>query len=309
MVFLLTIAFTAYASAMTKLQAQNAELDAIKSNYEKEINAESLSKLYNELTGTRKWLQGEGTEQNPYKIYKIEDLVEFSNRTNKNTGAESFEGKYIELMNTVDFNNVTTYENAERTDFGDLNGDGQIDTIKTELTTYAGFKPIGSKTAFKGTFKGNNNEIKNLYEDKKTLNILGLFASINNATIQNFGVTGNITNTVSADTNSRIGGIIALTNGVCYIKNCYSNVNITNSFNIANIGGIIGSSSGQVTVENCYNLGDFNGGRNLGGIAGTAAGTLQISDSHNKGNIKTEYSYTSRNSFFRNNRFYSMHKS
>lgn len=27
-------------------------------------------------------------------------------------------------MNTVDFNNVTTYENADRIDFGDLNGDG-----------------------------------------------------------------------------------------------------------------------------------------------------------------------------------------
>ena len=50
MMFLLIIAFTAYTSAMIKLQAQNAEIDQIVANYSKDLNAESLATLYENLT-------------------------------------------------------------------------------------------------------------------------------------------------------------------------------------------------------------------------------------------------------------------
>jgi len=50
MIFLLTIAFTAYVSAMAKLQAQNAELDQIKANYGQDITPEGLASLYEEIT-------------------------------------------------------------------------------------------------------------------------------------------------------------------------------------------------------------------------------------------------------------------
>ena len=283
--FMLIIAFTAYVSTMSKLNGQNAELEQIKSAYEQDINAESLAKLYNELTGTRGWLPGEGTQQNPYKIYTIEDLVEFSNRTNKNSGAESFEGKYVELMNTVDFNNVTTYENAERIDFGDVNGDGQVEGLRTELTTYEGFKPIGSKTSFKGIFKGNNNEIKNLYEDKKTLNILGLFANIKNATLQDFGVTGNITNTASADNNTYEGGITGNAGGNTIIKNVYNKVNVSCNFRSGYIGGITGNSNGTVLIEDSYNEGNITSGYYTGGFVGNKSNTIQIKNCYNTGEI------------------------
>ena len=54
MIFLLTIAFTAYASAMVKMQSQNEELNQILANYNKDINAESLATIYENLTNPSK---------------------------------------------------------------------------------------------------------------------------------------------------------------------------------------------------------------------------------------------------------------
>ena len=54
MTFILIIAFTAYTAAMIKLQAQNAELDQIVANYNKDINAEGLSTIYENLTNPEK---------------------------------------------------------------------------------------------------------------------------------------------------------------------------------------------------------------------------------------------------------------
>ena len=53
MIFLLVIAFTAYASAMTKLQGQIAEIDNIQASYASDLSAEKLAALYSEASGTR----------------------------------------------------------------------------------------------------------------------------------------------------------------------------------------------------------------------------------------------------------------
>ena len=50
MMFLLTIAFTAYTSAMIKLQAQNEDLERIKASYEQDLTEEGLASLYEKLT-------------------------------------------------------------------------------------------------------------------------------------------------------------------------------------------------------------------------------------------------------------------
>ena len=49
MMFFLTIAFTAYASAMAKLQAQNEDLERIKASYEQDLTEEGLASLYEKL--------------------------------------------------------------------------------------------------------------------------------------------------------------------------------------------------------------------------------------------------------------------
>ena len=50
LLFLLTIAFTAYTSAMIKLQAQNEDLDRIKASYQQDLTQEGLTILYEEAT-------------------------------------------------------------------------------------------------------------------------------------------------------------------------------------------------------------------------------------------------------------------
>ena len=50
MMFFLTIAFTAYTSAMIKLQAQNEDLERIKASYEQDLTPEGLASLYEEIT-------------------------------------------------------------------------------------------------------------------------------------------------------------------------------------------------------------------------------------------------------------------
>ena len=50
MMFFLTIAFTAYTSAMIKLQAQNEDLERIKASYEQDLTEEGLASLYEKLT-------------------------------------------------------------------------------------------------------------------------------------------------------------------------------------------------------------------------------------------------------------------
>lgn len=111
-------------------------------------------------------LEGNGTQNTPYEIESIEDLVAFSNEVNS---GNDFSGEYVSLGVSLDFNSDNSYENPETTEFGDINGNGQTESLKTEVTTGKGFEPIGNYNIdaipFTGTFMGNENFIRNLYMD------------------------------------------------------------------------------------------------------------------------------------------------
>lgn len=62
MMFFLTIAFTAYASAMIKLQSQNDDLERIKSSYEQDLTEEGLASLYEKLTTYNVTFNADGGE-------------------------------------------------------------------------------------------------------------------------------------------------------------------------------------------------------------------------------------------------------
>ena len=68
---------------------------------------------------------------NPYQITCIEDLVAFS----KMSATNNFENKKIKLKRNLDFESELSYADWERTDYGDVNRDGNIDILMTELTT------------------------------------------------------------------------------------------------------------------------------------------------------------------------------
>ena len=103
----------------------------------------------------------DGSEEHPYEIWCIEDLVTFSNMVNGSgvklengepvqiVTANGFNGKTIVLKRNLNFKSTLSYNNFESIDYGDLNEDGKIEDIRTELTKQEegciGFKAIGSR--------------------------------------------------------------------------------------------------------------------------------------------------------------------
>lgn len=207
----------------------------------------------------------DGTESNPYKISCIEDLVSFSqNVNNKNT----YKDKYIILTRTLDFNSIFSYNDYTTTQYGDLNTDGKIDNLKTELTKTdsdcIGFTPIGNledNSWFSGVFDGQGNEINNIYQNSKTY--AGLFGcGTGGFRIMNLGTSGNINSQ-----NGPAGGILACTttfsSGTNIIINCYNKCNVSATFNgsYMGVGGIVGGGGNygaiSLNIINCYNAGNI----------------------------------------------------
>ena len=92
-------------------------------------------KIRLKVTGTDKCYiyfdKGEyGTIKNPHLIQTIEDLVRLSNNVNKGT---NYAGEYFLLTTDLDFENPDDYENANRTDFGDINGINGDEPLIKEL--------------------------------------------------------------------------------------------------------------------------------------------------------------------------------
>lgn len=145
-----------------------------------------------------------------------------------------------------------------------------------------GFIPIGNfadnNKRFLGNFDGQGYEIKNIYIN--TNKNAGLFGTTYNATIQNLGVTGEITSTGQ----QYAGGITG--NGVSTnYYNCYNQANISGK---NRTGGILGTGSGSMV--NCYNTGEvisFSG--YAGGLAAGYAN--KISNCKNTGNVISKNNY------------------
>ena len=233
-----------------------------------------------------------GTEDEPYEIWCVEDLVVFSNMVNGegiiiengkaveiNTSTD-FANKTVELKTNLNFKSKYSYVDSERTDFGDINGDeNDGNTLMNEMLTGTGFNPIGNielGPSFKGIFDGNENNIDNIYINRE--NFAGLFGYVSGAKeIRNINISGEIN-----ATNGYAGGIVAIYSKV----NSPVDTNIINCINKSTIsanggnnlgdsydgvaGGILGVTlnSGNLTIDNCHNLGEINGEMVSGGIIG-----------------------------------------
>ena len=253
----------------------------------------------------------DGSEEKPYEISCIEDLVVLSNMTNGTgiklengkaveiTSAYSFITKYITLTRNLNFKSKYSYADSTRTDFGNINGnDADGNSLITEMTSGTGFQPIGR---FAGNFNGDNNSLDKILivteEEKKET---ALFSYCDTATIKNLTISGNISgkwhsagicgslagkiiienciNKANVTGYNMVGGIIAYTNTAAedsYIMNCanYGNIKSTGRYyNHAGAGGICGCA--QINIIGCKNYGEINGNSSLGGISGRARGTI-----------------------------------
>ncbi len=258
----------------------------------------------------------DGSEEKPYEINCIEDLVVLSIMTNGgntelNIEKSTLSGKNIILMRTLNFNSKFSYNDSTTTKFGDLNQDGTIEDIRTELTkteeNCVGFTPIGENAEnqgnrFCGVFDGRNNEIKNIYI--KTTKSAGCFGGVWYATIKNLTVSGSITSTenyaggivgkifgnienchnkATVKGKSYVGGVCGdgwANSGVVSIKNCTNSGEV---YSEDRAGGIVGGSSGEVI--GCYNKGTVSGFYYSGGIAGQSRQKLTVLDCYNAGKI------------------------
>ena len=219
-----------------------------------------------------------GDESEPYEIWCIEDLCDFSNRINNKNTTNS----YVILMQTLDFKSNRSYVNGKILTEGLISSCNSIEELKNSLTEGEGFTPIGilaSTGRFKGTFEGNNKEIRNLYVNRE--GYAGLFGETFDANINNLGITGSVK---SADNTA--GGIAGYCDKSNY-NNCYNKAII-----VSNIyaGGILGTTGGNsININNCYNLGNVTAPNNTGGIAGRCSG--KVEGCYNLGHIKSTETY------------------
>ncbi|NLD79032.1 MAG: prepilin-type N-terminal cleavage/methylation domain-containing protein, partial [Mollicutes bacterium] len=195
-------------------------------------------------------------------IYTVEDLVTFSNMVNGTTGTYyTFLNKNVELMNDINITDDSTYGDSTTKIFEDINNNGTIEILKTELTTEEGFMPIGDNTNnFQGTFVGNAKTISNLYINKPTRQYTGLFG-YNNGYIYGLNLVG-----INIEGNTYTGGITGYNNGNVSDIYLQGDVIANNSY----AGGVVGYNS---TNKNALSLlADVNvdGGTysHVGGIIG-----------------------------------------
>ena len=235
--------------------------------------------------GDGKLSEGDGSEQNPYKIQSIEDLVTLSNNVDS---GETYSGKFFRLEINLDFRNAKSYIDATRIDFGDINENGTVEELMTELTTEKGFKSIGYyNTPFKGSFDGNNKAISHLYLNYDRY-ANGLFGYTESVKIENINLSN-----VNVYSNGVIGALIGACSGE---NNLISKVKVSGvvggKYNA--IAGIIGqSNTGSITINNAVNYCDITGSYNVGGIIGECTGSsnLRISKSSNKSKIVSGENY------------------
>lgn len=234
-------------------------------------------------------LRTAGTEQNPYILYKIEDLVRLANNVNAGT---TFANTHLKLLNDLDFKQEIDYYQSSDTSFGNLNGNtSDSNQILNEMTTGTGFIMIGNSetNSFQGTLDGDEHTISNIYINKVDANDTldtpyGLFRAIKNATIKNTSLSGDYT--FDKDGSAFAGNIYGITS----FSNCHNYVNITNSQKDKSIGGLLGTLQGastNVTIDKCSNHGRIvnNSGAAAGLVGFVISSTLTITNSYNAGDV------------------------
>ena len=267
-------------------------------------------------------MEGSGTQNNPYIINSIEDLVSFANLVKE---GNTFINQYVQLGISLDFyedksyvdlnkkyilnNTINGYEESE-------NGEK---TLKELLTTGQGWLSIGNtidsdNQNFEGTFEGNNKVIKNLYMAQSTQesSVIGLFAN-NKGIIQNLKVlNAQIEVNGKDDTYIFIGSICGNNQG--NMINCETSGKVSMEANFGLMSGITGRNQGEIIqcknytklqgrtmyaggiaaqnlgrIENCANLGEIieeTYGNYTGGITGSSlSSSSSIVSSYNTGNI------------------------
>jgi len=138
-----------------------------------------------------------------------------------------------------------------------------------------GWLPIGIwPNTFVGSFDGQKYQIKNLFINRPTEEVVGLFAFVDEGgVIENIGM-------VNVDVTGQlwVGGLVGLNKGT--VSNSYSTGSVSGGYQ--DVGGLVGTNIG--TVSNSYSSSNVTGSEHfVGGLVGTNQGT--VTSSYSTGNV------------------------
>ena len=193
-------------------------------------------------------------DQTSMSLYQPSDLAGLAKLVNE---GNSFEGKTIHLSGDLDMNNKA-------------------------------WTPIGliAETPFKGTFVGNNHQIKNLNPTLTGSNVVSGLFGISYGTIQQLVVSGNYNAAYDKVDILSVGGVCAINYGT--VSQCRSFAEIvarmaksTEEQTILYVGGVVGQN--EKRLSDCQNYGSISAENvnvtalaylHVGGIAGSNVGTI-----------------------------------
>ncbi len=247
--------------------------------------------------------EGEGTEDDPFKIKTLTDLDSLSNNN-------SYWSFYF--MQTADINASET----------------------REWNQGSGFSPIGNNDiAFTGSYRGNGSYINGLYINRTDENNVGLFGNVSegeidslfvlNVDIAGLDYTGGIAGCISSATNlsecilsgnvsgnDYVGGLVGGNCSSSIIKDCYCVDSITGndyvgglvgintsysevvrSYALAYVSGedytagLVGKNYSYSVISNCYSSGYAIGDNEVGGLVGVNSRYSKVTDSYSLSSV------------------------
>lgn len=192
---------------------------------------------------------GDGSVATPFLIATPQQLAYFASVVN---GGDDCIGKYFKLV-------------------ANINLEAHIwNPIGYVLSSPATEKP------FKGNFNGDNWVVSNILTSN--LNYQGLFGYIENATISNVIVHGDIKGY------DYVGGVAGRAKATTF-ANC---INMAQVKATGYAGGIVGEVNTSSVISNCVNSGDINASSYTGGIAGSIYGASNVNSCYNNASVSGE---------------------
>ena len=191
------------------------------------------------LSGT-----GSGTENDPYKIFNVDQLSQVANFLNQ-------EGVVFKLMNNLDLTDWIAKNNPSQ-----------------------GWLPIGVESSpFKGKFYGNGKKITGLRINRTSTNNVGFFGYVTNATITDLTIEG--TSVTGAD---NVGTLVGYISGST-VSNCHVKLEGGNGVvGKTPVGGLVGYSS-NTNYQTFSVFADVAGSQGrVGGVIGKAENGGMLSD-------------------------------
>jgi hypothetical protein len=216
-------------------------------------------------------LPGDGSQSAPYEISNASELQAMEDDLSANYTLVSD----IDASNTARWNNGRGFDPVGTAEFGTTNQE------------------------FKGSLNGNGQSINGLTINRSGNGYIGLFGSLDSATITNISITDvtvtgdfetaglagetrynstirNITASGTVSGTYDVGGVVGAAEDNTTIQSATAAVEvIDNDGGDASAGGLIGGIEGNSTIQNVTASGSVIGGGPVGGLAGRNSGTIQ----------------------------------